>query len=203
MKIKNGKDFWAGLMFIGFGIGFLVASRQYPMGTAVRMGPSYFPTVLGAMLAVLGAIVLFRAFLSKIHHSFEVFPFRWVVFAAGAFLGAIMFASADWWAGMAKGSPLIHYVQYGLNAFAIFMLIGAFGPRPLYILLCAVVCFGYLLKPLGLVIATAVLIIVSAWGGHEFKLREAIISFVVLAIFSVLTFIYGLSLPINIWPDLG
>ena len=58
MKINNGKDFWAGLMFMGFGLGFLgVAMSSYAMGTAVRMGPAYFPTVLGGMLAVLGAII--------------------------------------------------------------------------------------------------------------------------------------------------
>ena len=201
MKIKNGKDLWAGLMFVGFGIGFLVASRQYPMGTAVRMGPSYFPSVLGALLAVLGAIVLFRAFVSKIPHSIEVFPFRWVLLVAGGVVGAIAYASAGWIGELGKTTGSL--VQYGLNAVALFLLMGAFGGKPLVVICVSTVLFGYLLKPLGLVIATAVLIIMSAWGGHEFKLREVLIMFVVLAIFSVGTFIYGLSLPINIWPDLG
>ena len=59
MKIKSPQDFWAGLMFIAFGVFFLVvAQMSYQMGTAVRMGPGYFPTVLGGILAVLGAIVL-------------------------------------------------------------------------------------------------------------------------------------------------
>ena len=65
MKIKNGKDFWAGLMFISFGLGFALVAQNYPMGSAVRMGPAYFPTVLGALLAVLGGAILFRAFVSK------------------------------------------------------------------------------------------------------------------------------------------
>src|SRR5512147_432615 len=59
MKIKSPRHFWAGLMFIAFGVFFLVvAQMNYQMGTAVRMGPGYFPTVLGGILAVLGAIVL-------------------------------------------------------------------------------------------------------------------------------------------------
>ncbi|HEY6966120.1 MAG TPA: tripartite tricarboxylate transporter TctB family protein [Burkholderiales bacterium] len=59
MKIKSPQDFWAGLMFIAFGVFFLVVAQlNYQMGTAVRMGPGYFPTVLGGILAVLGAIVL-------------------------------------------------------------------------------------------------------------------------------------------------
>lgn len=61
MKIKSPKDFWAGLMFIAFGLFFLVVSRNYQMGSAVRMGPAYFPTVLGGIMAVLGGIVLFQS----------------------------------------------------------------------------------------------------------------------------------------------
>ena len=200
MKIRNGKDFWAGLMFLGVGIGFMIVSRNYPMGTAVRMGPAYFPTVLGGMMAVLGAIIFLRAFLSKIEHSVAVFPFRWVMLVAGSALALIMYVSTAWWAGLDKSIQLI---QYGLNGLALFMIIGSFGPRPLVVILISVILFGYLLKPFGLVIATAVLIFMSAWGGHEFKMREVIFLFLALAMFSVGTFIYGLSLPINIWPDLG
>ena len=39
--------------------GFMAVAQNYPMGSAVRMGPAYFPTVLGGLLAVLGAMVLF------------------------------------------------------------------------------------------------------------------------------------------------
>src|SRR5689334_5806108 len=62
MKIKSPKDFWSGLMFIGSGLFFLVwAMMHYQMGTAVRMGPAYFPTMLGGLLAVLGLIILAEA----------------------------------------------------------------------------------------------------------------------------------------------
>lgn len=63
MKIKGPKEFWAGLMFIAFGLFFLVWSQMnYQMGTAVRMGPGYFPSVLGGILAVIGILVLVDAF---------------------------------------------------------------------------------------------------------------------------------------------
>lgn len=61
LKIKSPKDFWAGLMFIAFGLFFVVISGNYQMGSAVRMGPAYFPKVLGGMMAVLGAIVFFQS----------------------------------------------------------------------------------------------------------------------------------------------
>ena len=56
MKIKSREDFWAGLMFVVFGIIAIVAARSYPMGSALRMGPGYFPTYLGVLLIVIGAV---------------------------------------------------------------------------------------------------------------------------------------------------
>jgi Tripartite tricarboxylate transporter TctB family len=85
---------------------------------------------------------------------------------------------------------------------SILLLFAAFGERSLWIVLYSVVIFGYLLKPLGLVIAIGALVYVSAWGGHEFKWKEATILFVVLAIFSVWSFVHGLGLPMNVWPSL-
>jgi len=200
MKINNGKDFWAGIMFAGTGIFFMIASRAFPMGTAVRMGPAYFPTVLGGILVVLGLAILARAFLSKVHHSIEVFPFRWLLLAAAVVLVGIAWSSAKWFASLGGAAVLVHW---GIAAAAMLLLLAAFGPRALYVVLAGTVAFGYLLKPLGLVLATLVVVFVSAWGGHEFKLREAVVLFVVLAIFSVAVFIYGLGLPMSIWPELG
>ncbi|HYD56907.1 MAG TPA: tripartite tricarboxylate transporter TctB family protein [Burkholderiales bacterium] len=63
MQIKSPKDFWAGLMFITFGLFFVVwALYNYQMGSAVRMGPAYFPAVLGGLLTLLGTIVLSQSF---------------------------------------------------------------------------------------------------------------------------------------------
>jgi hypothetical protein len=56
VKIKSPEDFWAGVMFVAFGILAIVVARNYPMGTALRMGPGYFPTYLGALLIVIGAV---------------------------------------------------------------------------------------------------------------------------------------------------
>jgi hypothetical protein len=62
VKIRSQEDFWAGLMFIGFGAVAIVVARDYPMGTAMRMGPGYFPTYLGAIMVVIGAIMTGRAY---------------------------------------------------------------------------------------------------------------------------------------------
>ena len=66
MVIKSPRDFWAGVMFLAFGGGMAgIALKNYQMGSAVRMGPAYFPAVLGGILAVLGLILLLRSFVLK------------------------------------------------------------------------------------------------------------------------------------------
>lgn len=200
MRITNGKDFWAGVMFTAFGLAFMiVAAENYSMGTAVRMGPAYFPTVLGGMLAVLGGAILFNGFVSKQLHPWRTFPFRAWYFLAGLILGVIAYYTQAWFHGFGITGEAAHTILSGV---AILLLFAAFGDRSLWIVLFAVVIFGYLLKPLGLVIAIGALVYVSAWGGHEFKVKEATIVFVVLAIFSVASFVHGLGLPMNVWPSL-
>ena len=48
------KDFWGGLMLIAIGTLAVVLARDYPLGTALRMGPGYFPTVLSGILVLFG-----------------------------------------------------------------------------------------------------------------------------------------------------
>jgi len=147
MKIKSPKDFWAGLMFIGVGLFFVVwAATHYQLGTAVRMGPAYFPILLGGLLAFLGVLILLESF--------------------------------------AMTGPPVPKFRF----------------RPLILISLACVVYGYLMKPLGLVGATAAIVIISAYGGHEFKWKEVIILAVVLIVFSVLVFVKGLSLPFPLWP---
>ena len=62
LKILHHGDFNAGVLYILLGGGFALGARQYPMGTAVRMGPAYFPTMLGWLLFILGLILVVRAF---------------------------------------------------------------------------------------------------------------------------------------------
>ena len=61
MKIKSQRDFWSGLMFLAVGIGFAWGATSYSFGNSARPGPAYFPFGLGILLAVLGALVLFKA----------------------------------------------------------------------------------------------------------------------------------------------
>jgi putative tricarboxylic transport membrane protein len=148
MRIKNPKDFWAGVMFIAFGLAAMVmALTNYQFGTAVRMGPGYFPTVLGGLLVVLGLMTLAES--------------------------------------LAIAGPKVPKIHF----------------RPLLLISAGCVAYGYLMKPLGLVAATAILVFLSALGGHEFKWKEVTILSIVLIVFSVLVFVKGLTLPFPLWPE--
>jgi len=163
MKIKSQQDWWAGWMFIAFGLFFIVVAlgtpefvdrivgarliHGYQMGSSVRMGPAYFPVVLGGLLAFLGALVLLDS--------------------------------------IAEEGPKVAKFHF----------------RPLLFIAVSSLAFAYLLKPLGLVLASVALVFISAYGWHEFRWKEVAIMSVVLVIFSVLVFVKALSLPFPICPD--
>jgi hypothetical protein len=70
------------------------------------------------------------------------------------------------------------------------------------VIAAAVCLFGVLIEPFGLVIALAVLTLLSAWAGPQFRISEAIALTAVLIVFSVGVFVYALGLTLSIWPSL-
>lgn len=59
--IRSQKDFLAGMMFVVFGVAVVYFGSRYVVGTAGRMGPGYFPRMLGALLVILGAAIAIRS----------------------------------------------------------------------------------------------------------------------------------------------
>ncbi|MEW5881713.1 MAG: tripartite tricarboxylate transporter TctB family protein [Pseudomonadota bacterium] len=148
MKIRNPKNFWSGVMFFALGLGFALFAQKYDMGSAQRMGPAYFPTVLGALLALLGLGIAIGGLAREGHDGkidrFHLGPVAWII-------GAI-------------------------------------------------VAFGVLLRPAGLVVALVALVTISMLGSHEFKWKEAAAVSLVMGVIVYLVFIYGLKLTIPVWP---
>lgn len=60
VRIRRRQDLWAGVFFVAVGVLAVLLARAYPIGTAMRMGPAYFPTVLGALVALLGIVIAIR-----------------------------------------------------------------------------------------------------------------------------------------------
>lgn len=146
MRIRDPQDFWAGVMFMAFGAAAIFFARNYAFGSAARMGPGYFPTVLGGLLIALGLITSLR--------------------------------------GLALAGPAV----------------SRFNWKPLLWVLGSIVVFAAALQWLGLVVAIFLLIIGSALGGHEFRLREVLILAFCLCVASVGIFVYGLQLQFPLLP---
>ena len=75
--IKSQKDFFSGLMFALVGGGFAWGATNYTVGTGARMGPGYFPLLLGIALAVLGAFIMFYSLVEHTEDGDKVGKFAW------------------------------------------------------------------------------------------------------------------------------
>ncbi|MCX7174734.1 MAG: tripartite tricarboxylate transporter TctB family protein [Proteobacteria bacterium] len=83
--IKHPKDFYAGTMYFSLGAAAAYIARDYTMGSAIRMGPAYFPTMLAILLMIVGAISVVRSFVSK-GESIDAFAWKEV----GLIIGSIV-----------------------------------------------------------------------------------------------------------------
>ena len=77
MNIKSQKDFFSGLMFAVIGGAFAYGASSYTIGTGARMGPGYFPLVLGLILALLGSAVMFKALVVETPDGEKIGAWAW------------------------------------------------------------------------------------------------------------------------------
>lgn len=140
MAIASQKDFYSGLLFIAAGGGFALGAREYEIGDAARMGPGYFPFLLGILLAVLGVVITFNALRKGPEDGDPIGKFAWrpLLFILGANLafGALM-----------VGVPALGIPQFGLIIAIYGLVIIASMARPGFsfkesIVLATVVAIG-------------------------------------------------------------
>jgi hypothetical protein len=107
MKIQSQKDFFAGLMFLGTGAAFAIGAATYTVGEGARMGPGYFPLVLGVLLAGLGLFVVFEALVVKTEDGEKIGPWAWkplaYIIGANVLFGVLL-----------AGLPKLHIPAMGL-----------------------------------------------------------------------------------------
>ena len=110
MKIKSQKDFWSGLMFVVTGLGFAAGATNYSFGTSARPGPGYFPFGLGILLALLGALVLFKSLTIETEGGDPIGAFPWRPLGLIT-LSVVLFGFALPWLGMIIALPLLILVS--------------------------------------------------------------------------------------------
>ncbi len=94
MRIKSRADFWAGLLFAIVGGAFALGATNYTIGDAARIGPGYFPLVLGVILAGIGALIVFRALVIETDDGGPIGRWAWkplfYVLAANLAFGVLL-----------------------------------------------------------------------------------------------------------------
>jgi hypothetical protein len=114
VKIKSQKDFFSGLMFLVVGIAFAWGATTYNIGEGARMGPGYFPLVLGILLAGIGAFTIFEALVVETEDGEPIGAFAWK--PLGFIIGSNIVFGA-----LLGGLPFIGFPAFGLIV-AIFAL---------------------------------------------------------------------------------
>jgi hypothetical protein len=112
MRIRSPKDFWSGLIFVAIGAGFILLAQQYRLGDFHRMGPGMFPTLVGALLTALGAVIALRAFALE----GEPVPRLYARPIGVTILAIVLFGLALQWLGL-------------VAAIAVLVLVGSFAAR--------------------------------------------------------------------------
>ncbi|MDB5882591.1 MAG: hypothetical protein JWP43_2469 [Ramlibacter sp.] len=77
MKIKSQQDFFSGLMFMVVGLGFAWGATTYTIGEGARMGPGYFPLLLGIVLAGLGGFIVFESLVVETEDGEPIGKWAW------------------------------------------------------------------------------------------------------------------------------
>lgn len=94
MKIKSQKDFFSGLMFTVVGASFAYGATHYNIGTGGRMGPGYFPLLLGVILAILGGAIMFKALVVETQTGDKIGKWAWkplfFIIAANLLFGVLL-----------------------------------------------------------------------------------------------------------------
>jgi hypothetical protein len=102
-SIRNPKDFWSGALFIAVGIATIALGSKYTLGTAARMGPGYFPRILGILMIALGAILALRA-LSTAGPPVPRFRWRPTLIVLGS---VVLFGAIVQYAGVALSTVIL------------------------------------------------------------------------------------------------
>ncbi len=94
MNIKSQKDFFSGLMFMGVGVAFAWGATTYKVGEGARMGPGYFPLMLGVLMAVLGMAITFKALVVETVGGDKIGKWAWkplvFIIAANLIFGVLL-----------------------------------------------------------------------------------------------------------------
>ena len=143
--IRHPKDFWTGIIFLFFGLSAILIADDYAMGTAGKMGPAYFPTILAGLLALIGVAAVVRSFfrpgeaVSKFYMKelclilLAVLLFGLLIRGAGLAPAIVVLIMLSAWVSpkFTWGASLA--LAFGLTAFSVLVFVKLLGlPMPIF-----------------------------------------------------------------------
>lgn len=197
MKI-NTKDLLSAAILISLALIGLWLNTEHTMGSARRMGPGYMPWLSFMLQLGLGCIVLFFSLFSGRETLDEWTQMEVVVLVGGAVAGT----AAGYAAAAMPGWPSSSWNPLGIG-----MFVGCLVPsivkswRPLFLISAAFALFGLVLEPLGLMVAIAVSVILSAFADETHKPLGVAGLVVFLCVLCWAVFIWELDIRVPVWPE--
>lgn len=196
MKL-NTKDLISAALIIGFAVVALWLNTEHTLGTARRMGPGYMPMLAFWLLLGLGVIVLILSFFNG-PDPIE----KWT----GAEIGVVIAGAVIGTAVGIGAARMEGWVGSGWNPLGIGMFVGCMVPsilkswRPLFLVSASFALFGLVLEPLGLMVAIAASVILSAFADETHRPAGVAGLVVFLCVLCWAVFIWELDIRVPVWP---
>jgi putative tricarboxylic transport membrane protein len=186
-RVFASKDVLAGFMFIAVALFGLWASRNYPIGTTLRMSTGYVPRLLCWILLGLGVVIFAQGLRARDLRAAFAGMLDWRAILAP--ISILVFFLATRWFDVLIGTALM--VAIGLLA--------GRAVRPLLFVPASLLVFADALESHGVVIAALLLIGVGSLAGREIRPLEVVGAAIVLVFLTLAIFIWGLGRPIPVW----
>lgn len=200
--IRNPKDLWGGLALVAMAAFAIWASSDLPGMRGFAFGPGTAPRIFAYMLMGVGVVVALMGLVTDGPPE-EKFAFSGP--AGGAVLLVALIPITYYSKGLGHLVPgiapdIVVAVIGAVVVLALAFVVARFAPRGPVFITAATLIFAVSVRPIGLVTASFVSLVVSAYASDEIRWVETIIWAAVLTLFCSLLFPWGLNLPLQLWP---
>ncbi|MEJ0077797.1 MAG: tripartite tricarboxylate transporter TctB family protein [Alphaproteobacteria bacterium] len=200
--IRGPRDFWGGLALVLVAAFALWASSDLPGMRGFAFGPGTAPRLFAYFLMALGFGVMLVGLLTD---GPPMEPFTFTGTFGGAVLVVALVPIYFFATQIGKMVPNVSHDVVLAAAGTVVVVVLAFlmthvAPRGPLFITAATIIFAIAVRPLGLVIASYISLVISANATKEVRWIETLAWCAVLTAFCSLLFPYGLNLPLQLWP---
>jgi putative tricarboxylic transport membrane protein len=202
--IRSPKDFWGGIALMLLALFAIWASSDLPGMRGFAFGPGTAPRMFAYVLMALGAAISLVGVLTD-GEPLEQFTFAGPIGASLLLLVLIplnIFSSRISHLLPSIAPDVVLAFATGIVVVLLAFVLMRIAPRGPLMITAATIVFGVTVRPLGLVIASFISLVVSAYATEEIRWIETLIWCAILTAFCAVLFPYGLNLPLQLWPRL-